>query len=495
MQSVEHNLNKYTFFYMRSFTTVLLLVFSVITVYAQQKIELKFNKEKKFKIAQFTDIHWDDKSEKSEGTIETIQFVLQKEKPDLAILTGDIVTSVSAKEGWSRLANVFVEAKIPWAVTLGNHDAEPDITREEIFDLLETLPYFVGSKGNDLYGCGNYTLNIKSADHDKTASVIYCFDSNAYNTSSSVGGYDWIHFDQIAWYRKTSQQLTAANDNSPLPSLSYFHIPIPEYNYIVEKETTIGEKYEGIASAKINSGIFASMFEMKDIMGVFVGHDHDNNYIGIHANIALAFGQVTGASAYGKLERGSRIVELKEGGFSFDTWITTPSETKFKYNYPSGLEHDNKDVNYLKPVKVENPKQGINYKYFEGEFESTREVSKVQKVKSGVMENISLAPADKDDGFALEFEGYIKIDKKGVYRFYTYSDDGSTLYIDDQLVVDNDGSHSIKRENGKVGLEKGFHKFKLIYFEDHMGNVLEVGLSSISLRETTLQGTMLFINE
>ena len=47
-------------------------------------------------------------------------------------------------------------------------------------------------------------------------------------------------------------------------------------------------------------------------MGVFVGHDHDNNYVGLHKNIALGFGQVTGADAYGELERGGRVIELYE---------------------------------------------------------------------------------------------------------------------------------------------------------------------------------------
>lgn len=60
-------------------------------------------------------------------------------------------------------------------------------------------------------------------------------------------------------------------------------------------------------------------------MGVFAGHDHDNDYLGINKGIVLGYGRVTGADAYGELTRGARIIELYEGKFRFDTWITTPS--------------------------------------------------------------------------------------------------------------------------------------------------------------------------
>lgn len=52
-------------------------------------------------------------------------------------------------------------------------------------------------------------------------------------------------------------------------------------------------------------------------MGVFVGHDHDNDFIGIDKGIALGYGRVTGADAYGELTRGARIIELYEDQFKF----------------------------------------------------------------------------------------------------------------------------------------------------------------------------------
>ena len=465
---------------------------SVSHLAAQSKIQMQFRKDHTFKIAQFTDIHWDNTSPKCSSSSETIHKVITNEKPDLAILTGDVVTASPAREGWLAVAKIFEETKTPWAVILGNHDAEPDITRDQIFDLIANLPFFVGTKGPELYGCGNYAIPVIASSGKSIAAILYCLDSNDYPNDKKAGHYDWIHFDQIAWYRATSDQFTAANHQLPIPSLAFFHIPLMEYND-VEKETMVGVKKEEVSSADINSGLFASMIEKKDVMGIFTGHDHDNNYIGINHDIALAYGQVTGADApYGQLERGSRIIEMKEGEFSFGTWISFPSGIQFKYHYPSGLASDESNIEYLPAIHQSGLKQGVSYKYFEKRFKSTDDLGTAKVTKTGIVKNISLDPAAARDSFAFEFNAWIKIPQKAVYRFYTYSDDGSKLFIDGKEVVNNDGSHSARRADGKIALEEGFHEFKLLYFEDYMGNKLEVGFSSINIRECTIPDHLLF---
>ena len=77
--------------------------------------------------------------------------------------------------------------------------------------------------------------------------------------------------------------------------------------------------------------------------------------------------------------------------------------------------------------------------------------------------------------------------------FYTYSDDGSKLLIDNQLVVDNDGGHSARRAEGKVALEPGFHEIEVRYFEDYMGQELQVGYASRNITERPLPDNILFL--
>lgn len=469
-------------------------VIAVFKVDAQNKLHFE---KGVFKIAQFTDLHWNDNSPKCSETINTIQKVLETERPDLAVLTGDVVTAPPAKNGWIRIAKIFEKAEIPWAVVLGNHDAETDLSRDGIFEVLEGLPYFVGEKGDNLSGAGNYVLPVYN-EENKIASLIYFLDSHNKPEQNKYGHYDWIHFDQIAWYRKVSETYTKAS-NKPLPSLAFFHIPILEFKNIENKESTVGYKMEGVASPEINSGIFVSFIEKKDVMGVFVGHDHNNDYIGVYQDIGLAFGRTTGADAYGRLERGARIIQMYEGKFQFDSWIRTPSKQEFLYYFPSAISSvDEENMNYLPAVSVnEKTISGLRYKYFEGG--KLRKVADIKTntklVKEGVVNNFTLTPALVPDSFAFVFEGLIDIPEKGVYNFYTFSDDGSILYIDNKVVVDNDGSHSLRRINGKVALDKGFHKIKVEYFENYMGEFLEAGWSSRYIREERIPDYVLFRTE
>ena len=238
-----------------------------MSLFAQKQLAFK---DGKFKIVQFTDIHWDQKSPKCAKTVATIQSVLKAENPDVAMLTGDVVTASPGLEGWKSVIGIFEEAKIPFTVMMGNHDAEI-VPKDEIYALLSQSPYFMGEKGpGDIHGAGNYVVPVYSSDGKKPAALLYCIDSNDYPTLKDYGTYDWIHFDQINWYREQSMRYTKENGGKPLPALAFFHIPLLEYNEIVGAETTLGQKEEGIASPKINTGFFASLVEMKDVMATLI---------------------------------------------------------------------------------------------------------------------------------------------------------------------------------------------------------------------------------
>ncbi len=476
---------------MRKIAIALLLACVAAAVSAQDRFSFE---EGKFKIVQFTDLHWTPQSPGCAKTEATIRSILASEQPALAVLSGDVVTDDPAINGWNAVISIFNETRVPFVVTMGNHDAEY-MTKDAIYDLLLASPYYVGAKGpDDIGGCGNCVIPICGSDQkDKAAALIYLIDSNDYQGEKLYGSYDWIHFDQIAWYREQSARFTQENDGDPLPALAFFHIPLQEFNEIVGDGKTYGHQGEGIASSTINPGMFASFIEMKDVMGAFVGHDHDNDYLGIDKGIALGFGRVTGTDAYGDLTRGARVFELHEGLFKFNTWVVTPQGREAVYYYPSGLNSQEEETSgYLPAVKVKSPKQGVAYTYYEGKCKHVADIASCAKIKEGTMDNFSIEDAAADDHFAYEFHALIKIPERGVYRFYTHSDDGTVLYIDGETVVDNDGGHSARRAEGKVALEKGFHELRLLYFEDYMGQELEVGFCGKDIFETTLPDSMLF---
>ena len=298
------------------------LAISVLSFSAEKnsKPVLKFNSGGEFKIAQFTDLHFQYNSYRSDSALTIIKEVVEEEKPDLLVFTGDIVISKETYLAWLSLSKVMIDAKVPWSVTFGNHDIEHALTGDQIMEILAGMPFSMTENGpKNISGNGNYILKIQSSKSSKTAAVLYFFDSHSSYPNSQKGKWDYIKNDQIEWYRKQSSKLVKSNGGNPLPAFAFFHIPLPEYKEI--KSTIVGIHRETVTPAEINSGLYCAMLESKDVMGIFTGHNHNNNYIGCLHNICLAFGNVTGRECYGDIGRGARIIKLYEGERKFDTWI------------------------------------------------------------------------------------------------------------------------------------------------------------------------------
>ncbi|MCB0283086.1 MAG: metallophosphoesterase [Calditrichaeota bacterium] len=142
----------------------------------------------------------------------------------------------------------------------------------------------------------------------------------------------------------------------------------------------------------------------------------------------------------------------------------------------------------LAAAKIENVAEGLNYSYYEGQWKNLPDFSQLQPLKTGTASTLDLqAVKPQEDFFAVVYEGYLDIQKDGVYKFLLTSDDGSRLYIADKLVVDNDGSHSAITGHGEIALAKGKHPFKLQYFEDYAGEVLELKYSGPGIERQTIK--------
>jgi hypothetical protein len=288
---------------------------------------------------QVTDTHIMTGSEHSQVSIDMLHTVLDAEKPDLVIFSGDVVSSKPYKTGFDSIIEPVVSRKIPWALIFGNHDHEQDLTYEQLAKFIESYPYNIGSMKpvTGVSGYGNYTIEIKGQSGRKTKAVLYCMDSHAYSEMKPlVGGYGWFAFNQVEWYRRMSDRYTTANNGTPLPALAFFHIPLPEYKEVSNVgDTMIGMKLKEVCSPDVNSGMFLAMLEKGDVMGTFVGHDHANDFIFKYYGIALAYGRFSGnknasysAIIDGVRQRksidfpnGVRMIELTEGQRGFDTWI------------------------------------------------------------------------------------------------------------------------------------------------------------------------------
>jgi Predicted phosphoesterases, related to the Icc protein len=305
---------------------------------AAQKPSLKFNANKKFKVVQFTDLHVKHQDPKSDIVFERVNQVIKDEKPDMIILTGDIIFSKPAKENLRNVLKTVASHNIPFSILFGNHDDEFDVSREELIKISDEFPNSLTADEPNLSGVGNYILQVQGSAGNKTEALLYCLDSHAYSTIPDVKGYGFINFDQINWYLNKSAGFTKGNNGKPLPALAFFHIALPEYAQAATSEDAqlYGIRREKSCPPALNTGMFTAMKQAGDVMGIFVGHDHNNDYAVSWHGILLAFGRYTGGdTVYNDLPNGARVIELTEGERGFRTWIRTAAGTTQETLFPS----------------------------------------------------------------------------------------------------------------------------------------------------------------
>ncbi len=295
---------------------------------------LKFKADNTFKVVQFTDIQ--DGPKLDPRTLKLINNVLDYEKPDLVVITGDSLDDrcksvQSVKKAIDNIAQPMETRQIPWAVVFGNHDEEQgNMTEAEMLKVYMSYPHNLSRFGpENVYGTGNYNLLIAGSKDKKPAFNIYMLDSGRY-AKGGVGVYDWIKTSQIEWYRDTALSLKKQYGRT-IPALMFFHIPLPEFRQMWESGKAKGARNEEEGAPMVNSGLFTSVVEMGDVKGIFVGHDHTNDYVGEMYGIRLGFSRNTGFGTYGKdgFSRGARVFLIKESDPEhFETWMRLATDFK-----------------------------------------------------------------------------------------------------------------------------------------------------------------------
>ncbi len=152
-------------------------------------------------------------------------------------------------------------------------------------------------------------------------------------------------------------------------------------------------------------------------------------------------------------------------------------------------------VKPLSSVKTGDLKPGIQFNYYEGDWDSLPDFTKLTPVKTGIINNFNLSEKIKGDYYGFVFEGFIQIQQDGIYEFMTDSDDGSRLFIDGNLVVDNDGLHGMVQEKGALALAKGYHSIKVTFFEKGGQDDLRVYMKEPGKKESLVLDQTLFVTK
>lgn len=135
----------------------------------------------KYKIVQFTDLHYGESSWKDAKTNAMQKRIIELESPDLVVLSGDAITGYwgqptidDVEKRWKYLTDPMREANVPWAFCNGNHDDEGPLTSRQIVDLDFKLGG-LSRNGKVVPGSSNYYLEVYSGN--EIATYLWFFDS------------------------------------------------------------------------------------------------------------------------------------------------------------------------------------------------------------------------------------------------------------------------------------------------------------------------------
>lgn len=269
-----------------------------------------------FKILQLTDIHLGGSIVSTKldySALEAVYKIVNNTQPDLIIITGDSVFplgvmsfSLNNYVPMVQLASFMRNLGIPWAITFGNHDTE-DIATHSEKDISKVFDQFSFAKTKSLLypetqpnitGRSNQMILLKNGN-GSIREALFLIDSNDYQ-SSAINDYDYIHDDQVEWYKNTLLSLEKETGKMP-ESLLFFHIPLQEYQtaYDLYKKGSkeveyhfgvVGEEGEAICASNVHSALFDTAVELGSTKGMFVGHDHYNNISLTYKGIRLTYG-------------------------------------------------------------------------------------------------------------------------------------------------------------------------------------------------------------
>ncbi|KAK3370116.1 Metallo-dependent phosphatase-like protein [Podospora didyma] len=318
--------------------------------HAVTKPKLRVGDNGRFKIMQLADLHlstgvghcrdslpedWNGgKCEADPRTLDFVTKMIEEEKPNLIVLSGDQVNGDTAPDTPSAIfkyAQVLIKHKIPYVTIFGNHDDEGTMSRGAQMELIETLPYSLSRAGpENIDGIGNYYVEVLAkGSSGHSAITVYLLDTHSYSPNErKYPGYDWIKKNQIEWFKSTAQGLKKKHKEYTHVHLDVAFIHIPLFEYRDPNNSMWKGWTEPSTAPTFNSGFHDAMVEEGVVM-VSCGHDHVNEYCALsykeeqNPGMWMCYGGATGFggyAGYGGYHRKIRIFDFDMNEGRITTW-------------------------------------------------------------------------------------------------------------------------------------------------------------------------------
>ena len=125
-------------------------------------------------------------------------------------------------------------------------------------------------------------------------------------------------------------------------------------------------------------------------------------------------------------------------------------------------------------VGAEGTSPGLEYAYYEDRWPDLPDLAAFTPLRTGIATALDLTPPHRKEDYALRFSGYLLADKAGLYSFQVASDDGSTVSIGNDVVVDARSARGGGPKNGAIGLAAGWQRFAVAYHQRGGGQFLRI---------------------
>ena len=300
--------------------------------------KLQFNENGEFKIMLFADPQ--DDQDLEETTVAIMCEALDQYQPDLVIYLGDnaVADAEYQPDAIRAVTKPVVDRGIPYSIVFGNHDEEHNISKEDMLAVYQSLGNCLTyDAAPEITGCGNCNHPIWSSDGSKIAFNLWMIDSNMYNTDPGMSGYDYVHPDQIEWYKETAKALAEQNGGEVVPAMDFQHIIIPEifdklylelpFSLGEASENRNGKHYTALpvftrltgywlekpCPPDVYDGQLDAWLEVGDVIAEFNGHDHVNSFMTNIRGVDVTNVPTVGCNSYFKdINRGAGLITLHE---------------------------------------------------------------------------------------------------------------------------------------------------------------------------------------
>ncbi len=150
-------------------------------------------------------------------------------------------------------------------------------------------------------------------------------------------------------------------------------------------------------------------------------------------------------------------------------------------------------IDMLEAISALTLKPGMSYLYREGKgVKTARDQQDAPVLETGVLKTFNVDAIKDQRAFGYNFSGYIQVPETGVYTFWLEANDGAILYINDKLIIDNDGGHRAQVLDSKIGLKKGYHPIKVDYCQNGLAKSLVLQWEGPRVKKQEVPADVLF---